>query len=51
MKAAMLGDNCIDVYRMIDGREVNRQYPTGNVVETMKTGPGWCGSCGRWDWT
>ena len=34
MKAAMLGDNCIDVYRMIDGREVNRQYPTGNVVDT-----------------
>jgi len=34
MKVAMLGDNCIDVYRMIDGREVNRQYPTGNVVDT-----------------
>ena len=34
MKAAMIGDNCIDEYRMIDGIEVNRRYPTGNVVDT-----------------
>ncbi|MBQ6427034.1 MAG: fructoselysine 6-kinase [Clostridia bacterium] len=34
MKAAMIGDNCIDVYRCIDGKEVNRRYPTGNVVDT-----------------
>lgn len=34
MKAAMIGDNCIDVYHLIDGKEVNRRYPTGNVVDT-----------------
>lgn len=34
MKAAMIGDNCIDVYRFINGVEVNRRYPTGNVVDT-----------------
>ncbi|MBR3294117.1 MAG: carbohydrate kinase, partial [Oscillospiraceae bacterium] len=34
MKAAMIGDNCIDVYRFIDGKELNRRYPTGNVVDT-----------------
>lgn len=34
MKAAMIGDNCIDVYRFIDGKEVNRRYPTGNAVDT-----------------
>ena len=34
MKAAMIGDNCIDVYRFIDGKALNRRYPTGNVVDT-----------------
>ncbi len=34
MRAAMIGDNCIDVYCKIDGQEVNRRYPTGNVVDT-----------------
>ncbi len=34
MKAAMIGDNCIDIYRFIDGKEINRCYPTGNVVDT-----------------
>lgn len=34
MKAAMIGDNCIDVYKRIDGVEVNRRYPTGNCVDT-----------------
>lgn len=34
MRAVMIGDNCIDVYRKIDGQEVNRRYPTGNVVDT-----------------
>lgn len=34
MKAAMIGDNCIDFYRKIDGEEVNKMYPTGNVVDT-----------------
>ena len=34
MRAAMIGDNCIDVYRFIDGKEVNRRYPTGNAVDT-----------------
>ena len=34
MNAAMIGDNCIDLYRFIDGKEVNRQYPTGNAVDT-----------------
>ena len=34
MRAAMIGDNCIDVYRKIDGKEVFRRYPTGNVVDT-----------------
>ncbi len=34
MNAAMIGDNCIDLYRFIDGVEVNRQYPTGNAVDT-----------------
>ena len=29
MKAAAIGDNCIDVYERI-----NRKYPTGNVVDT-----------------
>lgn len=34
MKAAMLGDNCIDVYVRINGEVVNRRYPTGNCVDT-----------------
>ncbi len=34
MKAAMIGDNCIDVYVRIDGKVVNRRYPTGNCVDT-----------------
>ena len=34
MIAAMIGDNCIDVYRRINGEEVNRRYPTGNAVDT-----------------
>lgn len=34
MRAAMIGDNCIDVYQFIDGEEVNRRYPTGNAVDT-----------------
>ena len=34
MKAAMIGDNCIDVYVRIDGEVVNRRYPTGNAVDT-----------------
>ena len=34
MRAAMIGDNCIDVYRKIDGKVVFRRYPTGNVVDT-----------------
>lgn len=34
MTAAMIGDNCIDVYRRINGKEVNRRYPTGNAVDT-----------------
>lgn len=34
MKAAMIGDNCIDVYVQIDGQIVNRRYPTGNAVDT-----------------
>ena len=34
MKAAMIGDNCIDVYRFINGKALNRRYPTGNVVDT-----------------
>ena len=34
MRAAMIGDNCIDVYRKIDGKEALRRYPTGNVVDT-----------------
>ena len=34
MKAAMIGDNCIDFYRNIDGIRVNRMYPTGNCVDT-----------------
>jgi fructoselysine 6-kinase len=29
MKAAMIGDNCIDVYERL-----NKKYPTGNVVDT-----------------
>ncbi|HOX31843.1 MAG TPA: fructoselysine 6-kinase [Spirochaetales bacterium] len=29
MKAAMLGDNCVDVYERL-----GRKYPTGNVVDT-----------------
>ena len=31
MKAAMIGDNCIDLYV---GNEDGRKYPTGNVVDT-----------------
>ena len=27
MKAAMIGDNCIDVYRCIDGKEVTVAIP------------------------
>ena len=34
MKAAMIGDNCIDVYVRINGEVVNRRYPTGNCVDT-----------------
>lgn len=34
MKAAMIGDNCIDEYVQIDGVTVNRKYPTGNCVDT-----------------
>lgn len=34
MNAAMIGDNCIDVYVRINGQEVNRRYPTGNCVDT-----------------
>lgn len=34
MKAAMIGDNCIDVYVRINGETVNRRYPTGNCVDT-----------------
>lgn len=34
MKAAMIGDNCIDMYVRIDGEVVNRRYPTGNCVDT-----------------
>ena len=34
MRAAMIGDNCIDFYRKIDGKEALRRYPTGNVVDT-----------------
>lgn len=34
MKAAMIGDNCIDFYQNIDGIKVDRKYPTGNVVDT-----------------
>ena len=34
MKAAMIGDNCIDVYVRINGEEANRRYPTGNCVDT-----------------
>lgn len=34
MNAAMIGDNCIDVYVRINGEEVNRRYPTGNCVDT-----------------
>lgn len=34
MKAAMIGDNCIDMYVRIDGEVVNRCYPTGNAVDT-----------------
>ncbi|MGO3790765.1 MAG: fructoselysine 6-kinase [Enterococcus gilvus] len=34
MRAAMIGDNCIDFYRNIDGIQVNRMYPTGNCVDT-----------------
>ncbi len=34
MKAAMIGDNCIDEYIRIDGKTVNRRYPTGNCVDT-----------------
>lgn len=30
----MIGDNCIDLYVRIDGKEVNRCYPTGNAVDT-----------------
>lgn len=29
MRVAMMGDNCIDIYT-----DMNRQYPTGNVVDT-----------------
>lgn len=29
MRIAMMGDNCIDIYA-----DINRQYPTGNVVDT-----------------
>lgn len=34
MRAAMIGDNCIDVYVRINGEVVNRRYPTGNCVDT-----------------
>ena len=34
MRAAMIGDNCIDEYVYIDGKEVHRRYPTGNCVDT-----------------
>jgi len=34
MKAAMIGDNCINVYVRINGEVVNRRYPTGNCVDT-----------------
>lgn len=34
MKAAAIGDNCIDLYVRINGEEVNRKYPTGNAVDT-----------------
>lgn len=34
MRAAAIGDNCIDWYEKIDGKTVNRKYPTGNVVDT-----------------
>ena len=34
MKAAMIGDNCIDVYIRINDEVVNRRYPTGNCVDT-----------------
>ena len=34
VKAAMIGDNCMDVYVRINGQEVNRRYPTGNAVDT-----------------
>ena len=34
VKAAMIGDNCIDVYVRINGQEAGRRYPTGNAVDT-----------------
>ncbi|MEG1872461.1 MAG: fructoselysine 6-kinase [Ruthenibacterium sp.] len=34
MKAAVIGDNCIDLYVSINGEKVNRKYPTGNAVDT-----------------
>ena len=34
MIAAMIGDNCIDVYRRIDGKDAGHRYPTGNAVDT-----------------
>jgi len=34
MRMAMIGDNCIDLYVSIDGKIVNRSYPTGNAVDT-----------------
>ena len=37
MNAAMIGDNCIDVYVRINGEEVNRRYPTGHL-KAMLTG-------------
>ncbi len=34
MKAAMIGDNCIDEYVRINGKSEKRRYPTGNCVDT-----------------
>ncbi len=34
MKAAMIGDNCIDEYVRVDGQVIHRRYPTGNCVDT-----------------
>ncbi|MDD3430110.1 MAG: fructoselysine 6-kinase [Oscillospiraceae bacterium] len=34
MRAAAIGDNCIDMYVYIDKQKVNRKYPTGNAVDT-----------------